>query len=157
MEEKKENHTKRKHKTKSLLCFSLARRGQPSSLVLVLASQCHDKDGEVEKAFGRNAQQSKDEAPGLVETGETLRPGHWESVSKMVSDLIFYIPAQDALLLFLIGLTDIFLSRNQNVSNHLRQSICSQCPHSCSTDAALFKNSFISRDTMQQRGKHLSS
>lgn len=34
------------------------------------------------------------------------------------------------LLLFLIGLTDIFLSRNQNVSNHLRQSICSQCSHS---------------------------
>lgn len=88
---------------------------------------------------------------------ETLRPWHWESVSKMVSDLISHIPTQDPLLLFLIGLTDIFLSRNQNVSNHLRQSICSQCPHSCRTDAALFKNSFISRDTMQQRGKHLSS
>lgn len=60
----------------------------------------------------------------------------------MVSDVISYIPAQDPLLLFLVGLTDIFLSRNHNVSNHRRQSICSQCPYSRSTEEALFKKQF---------------
>lgn len=94
------------------------------------------------KRFPCGAKRGRDEAPGLGEM-LTLRPWQWESVSKMVSDLISSIPTQDPLLLFLIGLTDIFLSRNQNVSNHLRQSICSQCPHSSSTDAALFKTSFI--------------
>ena len=112
--------------------------------------------GEEEGAFIYYSQ-GADEVPSLVEIGATLKPWHWERVSKVVSDLISSLPVQDPLLPFLIGLTDIFLSRNQNVSNHLRQSICSQCPHSCIMDAALFKNSFISRDTMQWRGKHLSS
>ena len=73
-----------KHKIRSLFCFSLPGRGQPSSLVLILASALVGM-GEVEKkGFGRDAKQGRDEAPALVETAEPLRPWHWESAIKMV-------------------------------------------------------------------------
>lgn len=161
MEDRKRKWVKRKASNKKSSPFQFARE-RAASQPCADFSRGVTRMGRGEEGLWCNASQVTDEVPVLVETAETLRPWHWERVSKMVSDLTSYVPVRVALLLFLIGLTDIFLSWNQNVSHHLRQSICSQGPHSCSMDAALFKNqkiknSFISRDAMQWRGKHLSS
>ena len=149
---------KRKHKIRSLFCFRLPGRGQLSSVVLISATAMVRMGEASEEGILKWCQAGQGWGSGSYGNScdlKTLAWGQHNQDGEVIWSLTF--PAQDPLLLFLIGLTDIFLSRNQNVSNHLRQSICSQCPHSCSRDAALFKNSFISRDTMPGRGKHLSS
>lgn len=92
--------------------------------------QCQASNEEVEKGFWCHAKRVSDEAWGLLEIAEIWIPGMWRACERREEVWSFAFLLRTLLLLFLIGLTDIFLSRNQNVSNHLRQSICSQCPHS---------------------------
>lgn len=107
----------------------LPRRQQPCTSCLAFW-QCQARDEGVEKGFWCHAKQVSDEAWGLLEIAEILIAEMGRACARREGVWSFAFLVRALLLLFLIGLTDIFQSRNQNVSNHLRQSICSQCPHS---------------------------